>query len=103
MEPPGGTSLSPRRCLVANPIFGFLINCLAVMNTRQAMRTNFWFDFLCFGCFGTILIGGKGCSNCVRMITCYISLNYSWLGVKLEENLRDVVLGFVNLRNLELD
>jgi len=64
--------------------FSFLMNGLAVMNTRQATRvklTQFW----CFKVFGMILIGRKGSSNCLWMIRCYTSLNYVCLEVKLDE------------------
>jgi len=40
-ELPGGMTLAVRRRKHKNPVSGFLMNCLAVMKTRQATRTNF--------------------------------------------------------------
>jgi len=58
-EPPGDISLAARRHMAATQILGFWLNCLAMMNTRQATRvdlTRCW----SFGVFGVILIGEKG-------------------------------------------
>jgi len=39
-EPLGGTSLTAKRHMCANPVSGFLMNCLAAMITYQATRVN---------------------------------------------------------------
>jgi len=40
-EPPGGGTLAARGRILTTRGSGFLMNCLAVMNTRQVTRTNF--------------------------------------------------------------
>jgi len=40
-ESPGGEAMCRRRHKLTNLISGFLMNCLSVMNTRQATQTNF--------------------------------------------------------------
>ena len=71
--------------MCANPVSGFLMNCLAVMNTHQATRVNLTL-FLVFWGLGLILFGKKDSINYLEMIGSQNSLNYMSLRVRLSEN-----------------
>jgi len=44
-EPPGGTSLTAKRCKPRNPVLGFPMNDLAIEIDPPGDANQFWFDF----------------------------------------------------------
>jgi len=75
--PPGDISISTQ-------FLGFLMNCLAVMNTYQATWIIFC-SILMFSCSRKILTRGKSCLNCLWLVRHHIPLNFVELAVKLDE------------------
>jgi len=51
-------ALAARRHVFVTQFFGFYLNCLVVMNTRQATES-IWLDFRVLGFLGWFWSGGK--------------------------------------------
>ena len=73
-----------RRNKSATQFLGFLMNCLAMMNTRQATRVELT-QLLCFSYSGRILIVEKPSSNGLGIIRNYTPLKFVDMVVKLDE------------------
>jgi len=80
---------------------GFGMNCLAVMNIRQATRVELTWIW-CFSCSGRILIGKKLSSNWLWMIGSYTYLKILEFAELNWMNSYEHILGFGKLGKLRL-